>query len=386
MDLLTNLIGAIENLGQAIIVGAALVFSILSSQFVPSVPPTINTPVAEIQNPAPATFPTASTTSKATATSTKATAPKPTTVIQVVTPAKQTVTVQVQVPAQPNIDVNAMARASLVNILCTTQAGGYLNPISGSGIIIDSRGIILTNAHVAQFFLLRDYGVKNNVQCVVRVGSPAAPRYTAELMYLPTAWINANAYKILGNDNKGTGENDFAFLRITGTTDPNGQLPASFSNVPMEAGVVDTGYQMLLASYPAGFIDGLTIEKNLYASSAFSSVGQLYSFDESDHVDVFSIGGTIVSQAGSSGGAVIDAHSGKLDGIIATASASSTTSGRDLNAISTNYINRVLIANGEGGVVGLLSQNAASKAASFNKNVAPGLIVQLSAELKKLQP
>ena len=298
--------------------------------------------------------------------------------------AGQTLTQQVSSPT--DIDVNALARGSLVNILCITQASGYLHPISGSGVVVDSRGIILTNAHVGQYFLLKDYGVKNNVQCVVRIGSPAQTRYTAELLYLPPAWVSTNAPKILLNEPTGTGENDYAFLRITGTTNPSGILPPSFAALAMDASSQDTGTRTLLASYPAGLIDGLTIETNLYQSSAFTLIGALYSFDGGNQVDVFSIGGTIISQAGSSGGAVVDASSGKLLGIITTASASTTTAGRDLNAISIGHINRSLVAAGEGGVVELLSGNLAAKASAFNSNVAPTLTAQLSAELKKTLP
>ena len=37
------------------------------------------------------------------------------------------------------------------------RLGRLFNPISGSGVIVDSRGVVLTNAHVGQFFLLHDY-------------------------------------------------------------------------------------------------------------------------------------------------------------------------------------------------------------------------------------
>ena len=34
-----------------------------------------------------------------------------------------------------------------------------IKAISGSGVIIDSRGVILTNAHLAEYFLLKDYKI-----------------------------------------------------------------------------------------------------------------------------------------------------------------------------------------------------------------------------------
>lgn len=273
------------------------------------------------------------------------------------------------VPTFSTDELNTLARASLVNIVCTTAAGGSFNPISGSGVIVDSRGIILTNAHVAQYFLLRDYPTKNNIECVVRVGSPAQPRYTAELMYLPQSWIDANAAKISSSTPSGTGQDDYAFLRITGTTNPNGTLPNSFPALPMEGADPSSGDQMLLAAYPAGFLGGISIALNLYITSAVATVGQLYDFS-GDTVDLFSLGGTVVSQAGSSGGAAVNAH-GKLQGIIVTEVPSATTAGRDLRALTLSHINRSLSSEGLGGITALLSGDPATIAANFQATSAP---------------
>jgi hypothetical protein len=275
-------------------------------------------------------------------------------------------------PATPALsagELNTRARGSLVNLLCTTQAGGSFNPISGSGVIIDTRGIILTNAHVAQFFLLRDYPQTDNVACVVRTGSPATPRYTAELLYLPPAWVSANAGKIKDATPTGTGEDDYAFVRITGAIGSNA-LPAQFPALPMGAGSIDTGQQVLLAAYPAGFLGGIAIATSLYSSSAPATVGQLYSFSDGRQVDLFSLGGSVVSQAGSSGGAVLG-QDGKLRGIIVTEIPGETTSERDLRALTLSHIDRGLADAGLGGISAFLSKDAASTAAAFNRTVAP---------------
>lgn len=283
-------------------------------------------------------------------------------------------------PKYTTEQLNTLARASLVNILCTTQSGGSFNPISGSGVIVDSRGVILTNAHVAQYFLLRDYPTPRNLQCVVRTGSPAQPRYTAEVLYLPTVWISQNASKIASTSPTGTGENDYAFLRITGTTDPGGTLPASFAALPMDGAQPQSGDQMLLAAYPAGFLGGISIALSLYPSSAVATVGQLYSFDDASNVDLFSLGGTVVSQSGSSGGAAVDG-AGKLNGIIVTEVPAATTAGRDLRALSISFIDRSLAAAGQGGITGLLTHNPATFAATFNANTAPQEIKALKDAL-----
>lgn len=286
-------------------------------------------------------------------------------------------------PTESAEEVNTDTRASLVNILCTTGAGGSFNPISGSGVIIDSRGIVLTNAHVGQFFLLRDYPSPGNINCVLRTGSPAVAAYTAELLYLPPVWIDANASEISSQHGTGTGQNDYSFLLITGATNPGTTLPTSFPALAMTASAPSDGDQMLLAAYPAGFLDGESIQMNLYITSAIAAVQQLYTFDDPTHVDAIDVGGTVVSQSGSSGGAVVRLTDGKLVGIISTETASSTTAGRELDAITIAHIDRSLASEGQGGIVQLLIGDVVAKAAAFASTTAPGETQQLEDVLNK---
>ena len=281
--------------------------------------------------------------------------------------------------------LNTQARAALVNILCTTYSGGSFNPISGSGVIVDSRGIILTNAHVAQYLLLKDYPFANNIQCVIRSGSPAQPLYTAEVMYLPPEWIAANAGQLTATHAQGTGENDYAFLRITGTVSSSVTLPSSFPYLPMTPNAPEVGAPTLLIAYPAGLLSGETIQMNLYSSSAVSTVQGLYSFDGAQNVDLVSLSGTVVSQTGSSGGALLGIGSGKLLGIIATETTGTTTADRQLNAVTIGFINRALSKSGKGGLTTFLSQDPAQTEANFKANQQPQEYAQLTAVLNKVQ-
>jgi hypothetical protein len=315
--------------------------------------------------------------------------PKTTTVLtQTKSTAKTVVTSSTPVPAAPvavipTEQLNAQTRSALVNILCTTKAGGSFEPISGSGVMVDTRGVILTNAHVAQFFLLHDYGSPGNVQCVIRTGSPAEPAYNAELLYLPPSWVNANASQITSQKAMGTGENDYAFLLITNPAAPTLPYPSSFPALAMTSASPDVNDPVLLAAYPAGFLGGTTIQMDLYVSSALSTVQELFTFDDPSNIDLISLGGTVVAQSGSSGGAVVSATSGKLIGIIATESQGTTTASRDLNAITISHINRSLTSLGQGGITGLLSGDLNQEAQDFNTNTAPGEIKTLEAVLNK---
>ena len=301
---------------------------------------------------------------------TKAAAPSP----------SQSLGIRVPLPTE---QLNAQTRASLVNILCTTKAGGSFNPISGSGVIIDTRGVILTNAHVGQFFLLQNYSSPGNIQCVVRTGSPATPTYTATLLYLPPPWVAANAAQITSEQAMGTGENDYSFLLIMGTVSSNIPLPTSFPALPMTSDSPSVSEPVFLAAYPAGFLGGVTIQSNLYASSALSTVEELYTFDDPHNIDLVALEGSVVAQSGSSGGAVIDAQSGKLMGLIATETTGTTTSSRLLNAITIAHINRSLTSLGKGGIVGLLSGDIVQKASDFQANTAPSEAEELEAVLNK---
>lgn len=283
----------------------------------------------------------------------------------------------------PTEQLNAQTRPALVNILCTTKAGGSFSPISGSGVIIDTRGVILTNAHVGQFFLLTNYGSVGNVQCIVRTGSPATPSYTATLLYLPPPWVVANASQITSTDAMGTGENDYSFLLITGPVTQTTPYPTSFPALNMSINAPDVGTNVFLAAYPAQLLGGIAIQENLYASSAMSTVQTLYAFEDPTNVDLVALAGTIVAQTGSSGGAVVNATNGNLVGLITTESQGTTTSSRLLNAITLAHINRSLTALGQSGIAGILNTNLQQEAADFQTNIEPSETQQLEAVLNK---
>lgn len=249
----------------------------------------------------------------------------------------KTITIQLL----PLEQLNEKARPAIVNILCTTQNGGDFKPLSGSGVFINNRGVILTNAHIGQYFLLRDYGVKNYITCVARQGSPASPTFLIEPLYVSKKWIEENKQTIKQEDPTGTGENDFAILRAVGK--PDGQpLPQSFpyleANINPE--LVLRSLPMLIIAYPAGFLGGATIQTSLSLTSSTGVIKELYNFYDKALLDVISVEGNILSQRGSSGGAVINQSTGKLEGIITTSTNNTSTGERVLFAITPGHIDR----------------------------------------------
>jgi S1-C subfamily serine protease len=275
--------------------------------------------------------------------------------------------------------VNVIARMSLVNILCIPK-GGSFRPISGSGVILDPRGVILTNAHVAQYVLLAESG-RTNLQCSVRTGSPASAKWRAHVLFIPPVWVHEHASELMRDRPVGTGKHDYALLYIGSPLD-GGPRPVSFPSVfpdTREAiGFVDDS--VLTASYPAEFLGAITTSMSLYPVTSITRIDELFTLDRSS-VDVISIGSVIGAQSGSSGGAIVNAW-GRLIGVITTTSEGNTTGERRLRGITLSYIDRDLVAQTGSSLSQTLAMDPAVLTANFWSDVAPQLVEKLLAQLK----
>ena len=342
-------------IGAAVILAIAIGAVILANDFAvaPTVPPSVPvvasstvsivpstpTPVIPVSQPASIATSTA-------ATSTVKKSPEPVLPIktlQTISPsprASSTVQTASSIPppapiassGSGSLDATAsVLRSALVNIMCYASAGDKIHSISGSGVIIDSKGVILTNAHIGQYFLLAD----RNVSCTIRTGSPAADAYKASLIYISPLWINANATVLTQATPIGTGEYDFALLAITKSATVS-TLPALFPSIPLALQPPAQGSPVVIASYGAQFLDASQIQSNLYPTIVFGSIKDIFTFAVNT-IDVLALGGSAAAQEGSSGGGVADA-SGNLVGTITTSTIEGATAARSLSAISASYI------------------------------------------------
>ena len=289
-------------------------------------------------------------------------------------------------PAVPIAELTLHVRKSVVNVFCTSARGGSFRPITGSGVIIDPRGIVLTNAHVAQYFLLEDDPLYGIIDCVLRDSSPAKRAYEAKLLYLPPTWVVANAAQINNDFSTGTGEHDYALLLITASLRKDIALPDTFPFVAPERDVetVAPGASVLLAGYPAGFLDGILAQRDLFLVSSITDIKRRYTFSNVPPplLDVVGLGGNILAQSGASGAAVVQTTTGRLIGIVVTSTLAPTTEERNLNAVTLGHIGRSIFAHERKTLEQFLANDPKSLVAAFAEDSFLLLKARLEKELQ----
>jgi len=283
--------------------------------------------IPQKQTPLPST-PTPSTTHK----------PTPTPQVTVQTPPSKP-NVQVapkpaELPKNQNVTAEQKIKSAVGNIFCTIIEAGRVRKITGSAVAISNNGVMLTNAHVAEYIMLENTKAMSNISCFVRTGSPAARAYKASVIYLPSEWVSANKDNMKYAALSGTGENDYALIvlneKVTGSTAPD------LSFIEGNAQEVSVGSDILLAGYPA--FGGNIIDNALYSVVEKSQVKDIWRLNRSNS-DLMGTAPTILAAHGSSGGAAASPQ-GKLLGIIVATTADTYTGKPNLRLISFNYISK----------------------------------------------
>lgn len=250
----------------------------------------------------------------------------------------------IPVPDSP-FEFNPAWRDAVVNLYCF-WGYGHGSVSSGSGVIIDPRGIILTNAHVATDFLYYDTPKPSLVECWVRTGSPSEPKYRAKLLYIPAEFVTdtlTGVGEYTSDENYSYGKNDYALLVITKTANPNATLPASFPYLPLDtAPIPNLGSHTFMVGYAGSFLGQILVMKGLNLLSTSVVVDSIGSIKGSITSDTLVFKGSVVGQHGSSGGAVIRSG-GKLTAIPSYFIEEASTTGDSTSAaITIEYINRDL--------------------------------------------
>jgi hypothetical protein len=259
---------------------------------------------------------------------------------------------------------------ALVNVFCTARGEHSVRTITGSGVFIDERGIILTNAHIAQFLLLPKDDPQVATRCVIRQGSPAISKYEAELLYISPAWIEKNASQLSLDHPLGTGEDDFALLSVTDAFE--GDVPERFPALsPATSTDLYTAMAVAAAGYPADLLTPDNVQAPLVPIVATTTVSTLFTFDEKE-IDLLTIAPSNVGRQGSSGGPVVD-EDGAVIGLIATRGNSAEEGAQSLRALTLSYIDRILYRETGLDLAHTLAGDIGLRARVFRETIAPHL-------------
>ncbi len=271
---------------------------------------------------------------------------------------------------------------ALVNIYCTYTTDTSIRTTTGTGFFVHPDGVILTNAHVAQFLLLEAVSDTGTTECIVRAGDPAVPRYRASLLYIPPAWVQENASAILEDTPIGTGERDYALL-YTQASISRTPMPARFPALEvatdlLSRGMTDTG--VVAAGYPVPLDDIRALDTDLSPTRATTTISGLYTFG-SNYADLIALRGSHMGTYGASGGPVLNLD-GQVIGLITTRGDDAIDGEGSLRAITLSYIDRTIQEETGFSFTRNVSGNIPYRAQIFTDTLQPFLTRILERELR----
>ncbi len=279
----------------------------------------------------------------------------------------QQATVLTAPPLSPHRGTTTALESALANIFCTFHDGNTERTVSGSGVFVHPEGVMLTNAHIAQFLLLADTST-TRVPCIIRRGNPTATTYIAELLYISPTWITKNAHQLSSHTPTGTGEYDFALVRAIHPTVSEEVFPS----VPLSANTyLFHPMEVTAAGYPAELLTPDTIDTPLIPKVATTTITRLFTFS-ADLVDLIAIAPSEVGKQGSSGGPILD-ENGVLIGIITTRGDATQEHRHSLRALTLPYIDRTLQEETGLDLAHMLAGDIPLRASVFRDTVIPHL-------------
>jgi S1-C subfamily serine protease len=229
---------------------------------------------------------------------------------------------------------------SIGNVFCTTQNGNSVSVVTGSAVIVNSLGVAVTNAHVAQYPLIEKYFKANQgktMNCFGRIGSPATGNYKIDILYISPNWVRKNARNIVDPNFRETGEDDLAIIRFVPSTSK------TFTHTNISEDNLRATSPIYIGSYPALELRQKGINSALYGRYEQNTIRQIDYYVSSK--PIFETEQSSMGQAGSSGGGIFDS-AGNLAGTIALIIQNSNTSNPYIRGLTISHINKTLAESG----------------------------------------
>lgn len=281
---------------------------------------------------------------------------------------KNVVTNNIPLP-EKIITIDQKIKSATANIFCSIPKGNQIQKITGSAVAISNNGVLLTNAHVAEYILLENSAPNTNTLCYIRTGSPAKKAYKAEVIFIPKEWIYANKDNMKYGTLYGTGNNDYALIYLTKKVQESSADDLSFINI--DNSNLSKNEDLILSGYPV--IGNILNENSLYNISDHIKIQNTWRLNmtSSDAIDTTY---TTLAHHGSSGGAG-SSLSGQLKAIMVATTIDSLTNRPNIRLISLGYISSD-IKSKTGKSIESLIQNAEQESKKF-LNEEAGTLAQI---------
>ena len=265
---------------------------------------------------------------------------------------------------------------SLVNIFCSQKVGNVRKTITGSGVLINLDGTVLTNSHVAQFPLVAESN--NSVVCIARIGSPAQTVLSVKTAFISPEWVKTNAKYINSGGGPETGQSDYALLNISYADGRKLDMyPSS-----IEQTYTPVGTNIEAVSYPANILATKGVNSSLYIKREPLQVTNLFTFAgfDSNHPDIIETSDSTIGQGGSSGGALTNENGG-LVGLITTIVDGSTANTKKIRGVSVNHIQDQLSKYHDGGLIDIAKYGSSGILKDFTNKYKTELTSTLTGYL-----